>query len=50
MARVLPERTATAAPGLTGLLDNWRQIVATGNLPRDRAIDPVSMGSPFDRA
>src|SRR6266403_6240637 len=42
MARVLPERTATAAPGLTGLLDNWRQIVATGNLPRDRAIDPVS--------
>src|SRR5438067_3376987 len=42
MARVLPERTATAAPGLTGLLDNWRQIVATGNLPRDRAIDPVA--------
>jgi 1,4-dihydroxy-2-naphthoate octaprenyltransferase len=42
MAHVLPERTATAAPGLTGLLDNWRQIVATGNLPRDRAMDPVS--------
>src|SRR5437773_7002962 len=42
MARVLPERTAAAAPRLSGLLDNWRQIVATGNLPRDRAIDPVS--------
>ena len=42
MAHVLPERTATAAPGLTGLFDNWRQIVATGNLPRDRAMDPVS--------
>src|SRR5438093_1170938 len=42
MARVLTERTAAAAPRLTGLLDNWRQIVATGNLPRDRAIDPVS--------
>jgi len=42
MARVLPERTPPAAPALTGLLDNWRQIVATGNLPRDRAIDPVS--------
>ena len=42
MAHVLPERTATAAPGLSGLLDSWRQIVATGNLPRDRAMDPVS--------
>ena len=42
MARVLPERTATAAPGLAGLLDSWRQIVATGNLPRNRVIDPVS--------
>src|SRR6058998_4420688 len=42
MAHVLPERTATAAPGLAGLLDSWRQIVATGNLPRNRVIDPVS--------
>jgi len=42
MAHVLPDRTATAAPGLSGLLDSWRQIVSTGNLPRDRAMDPVS--------
>ena len=42
MAHVLPERTSTAAPGLSGLLDSWRQIIATGNLPRGRAMDGVS--------
>ena len=29
-----------ASPG--SLLDSWRQIILTGNLPRGRAIDPVS--------
>jgi 1,4-dihydroxy-2-naphthoate polyprenyltransferase len=37
----LPE-TATETPGFTTLLDSWRQIVATGNLPRGRAMDGVS--------
>src|SRR5690349_12818118 len=36
---VLPEETA---PGLAGLLDSWRQIIVTGNLPKGRAIDGVS--------
>src|SRR5689334_6712296 len=36
---VVPEE---AAPGLAGLLDSWRQIIATGNLPRGRAMDGVS--------
>src|SRR5262249_2111220 len=37
------ERTGTvASPGLGGLLDNWRHILAQGNLPAGRAIDGVS--------
>src|SRR5215831_10798717 len=37
------ERTgAVASPGLGGLLDNWRHILAQGNLPAGRAIDGVS--------
>ena len=36
-------RTGTAtSPGLGGLLDNWRHILAQGNLPAGRAIDAVS--------
>src|SRR4029077_5911693 len=36
-------RTGTArSPGLGGLLDNWRHILAQGNLPAGRAIDGVS--------
>src|SRR5262245_51937436 len=37
----LPE-AAVGAPGFGTLLDSWRQIVATGNLPRGRAMDGVS--------
>lgn len=33
---------AAEAPGLSGLLDNWRKIVATGNLPAGRSMDGVS--------
>src|SRR5215470_12116997 len=33
---------AVASPGLSGLLDNWRSILAQGNLPKGRAIDGVS--------
>ena len=38
---VVPE-AAVATPGFGTLLDSWRQIIATGNLPRGRAIDGVS--------
>src|SRR5437763_13588023 len=38
--RVIPRELAT--PGFGTLLDNWRQILATGNLPKGRAIDGVS--------
>lgn len=34
--------TEIAAPGLAGLIDNWRHILAQGNLPKGRAIDGVS--------
>ncbi|HJQ83823.1 MAG TPA: prenyltransferase [Candidatus Binatia bacterium] len=34
--------TTLATPGLATLLDSWRQIVATGNLPRGRTMDGVS--------
>jgi 1,4-dihydroxy-2-naphthoate octaprenyltransferase len=33
---------AGASPGLAGLVDNWRLILAQGNLPAGRAIDGVS--------
>ena len=33
---------AAATPGFGTLLDSWRQIIATGNLPRGRAMDGVS--------
>jgi 1,4-dihydroxy-2-naphthoate polyprenyltransferase len=39
--RVLPEASA-ATPSFGTLLDSWRQIIATGNLPRGRAMDGVS--------
>src|SRR5215470_2463518 len=38
---VVPE-TAVETPGFGTLLDSWRQIIATGNLPRGRAMDGVS--------
>jgi 1,4-dihydroxy-2-naphthoate octaprenyltransferase len=41
MARLAGE-AAAGTPDLPTLLDSWRQIVATGNLPRDRAMDGVS--------
>ena len=42
-AHVLPDpATTTASPGLSTLLDSWRQIIARGNLPEGRAIDGVS--------
>src|SRR5256712_14140889 len=37
--RVAPGEPALATPGFGTLLDSWRQIVATGNLPRGRAMD-----------
>jgi 1,4-dihydroxy-2-naphthoate octaprenyltransferase len=33
---------AAGTPSLPTLLDSWRQIIATGNLPRGRAMDGVS--------
>ena len=33
---------AVASPGLSGLIDNWRSILAQGNLPKGRAMDGVS--------
>src|SRR5215470_9485086 len=33
---------AVASPGLSGLIENWRSILAQGNLPKGRAIDGVS--------
>jgi 1,4-dihydroxy-2-naphthoate octaprenyltransferase len=41
-ARALPERPVPVAPGLAGRIDTWRQILASGNLPRGRAMDGVS--------
>src|ERR1043166_2883207 len=38
---VVPE-PAVATPGFGTLFASWRQIVATGNLPRGRAMDGVS--------
>src|SRR5437867_6135371 len=38
--RVVPGELAT--PGFGTLLDSWRQIIATGNLPEGRAMDAVS--------
>src|SRR5581483_9736492 len=40
-AEAIPARAPTA-PGLTTLLDTWRQILATGNLPAGRRLDAVS--------
>lgn len=39
---MLRDGAAVPAPGFTGLLDNWRLILAQGNLPAGRAIDGVS--------
>src|SRR5215468_2195974 len=33
---------AVASPGLSGLIANWRSILAQGNLPKGRAIDGLS--------
>src|SRR5882724_8754334 len=38
--RAVPGELAT--PGFGTLLDSWRQIIATGNLPKGRAMDGVS--------
>src|SRR5215470_3704161 len=41
----MAERAETldlATPGLGGLIDNWRKIVAQGNLPEGRTMDAVS--------
>jgi 1,4-dihydroxy-2-naphthoate octaprenyltransferase len=38
----IPAEAAGATPGFATLLDSWRQIVATGNLPRGRAMDGMS--------
>src|SRR5438093_3992914 len=40
--RVVPGEPALATPGFGTLLDNWRQGIAAGDLPRGRAIDGVS--------
>src|SRR2546425_2458194 len=40
--RVVPGEPALATPGFGTLLDSWRQIIATGNLPKGRAIDGLS--------
>src|SRR6266852_6918160 len=39
---VLPDQPALATPGFGTLLDSWRQIIRTGNLPKGRAMDGVS--------
>jgi 1,4-dihydroxy-2-naphthoate octaprenyltransferase len=39
--RAIPDRAATA-PGPGTLFDNWRKIIATGNLPKGRTMDGVS--------
>jgi 1,4-dihydroxy-2-naphthoate octaprenyltransferase len=36
------EALPVSSPGFATLLDTWRKIIATGNLPKGRAIDPVS--------
>jgi 1,4-dihydroxy-2-naphthoate octaprenyltransferase len=41
-AEAVGPETNVAAPGLAGLIDNWRHIIAQGNLPKGRAIDGVS--------
>ena len=41
-ARTYATDAAVATPGFGTLVDSWRQIIATGNLPRGRAIDGVS--------
>jgi 1,4-dihydroxy-2-naphthoate polyprenyltransferase len=38
----IPGEPAVSTPGFATLLDSWRQIIATGNLPRGRAMDGVS--------
>ncbi len=41
-AQVLDGAPAGQAPGIGTLVDNWRRILATGNLRKGRAIDGVS--------
>jgi 1,4-dihydroxy-2-naphthoate octaprenyltransferase len=41
-ARALDPSDAAPSPGLAGLVDNWRLILAQGNLPPGRAVDGVS--------
>ena len=40
--RTYDSDAAVATPGFGTLVDSWRQIIATGNLPRGRAMDGVS--------
>src|SRR5215813_373142 len=41
-AQTVSPGEAVASPGLSGLIDNWRSILAQGNLPPGRAIDGLS--------
>src|ERR1700756_3497583 len=41
-ARVLADAPALDASDDTPLLDTWRKIIATGNIPEGRRIDEVS--------
>src|SRR5499433_1868990 len=41
-AQAVHPADAVPSPGLSGLFDNWRSILAQGNLPKGRAIDGVS--------
>src|SRR5690348_14575623 len=40
--RVASDQPALATPGFGTLLDSWRQVIRTGNLPKGRAMDGVS--------
>jgi 1,4-dihydroxy-2-naphthoate polyprenyltransferase len=38
----IPDGSAVATPGFGTLVDSWREVLSKGNLPKGRAIDPVS--------
>src|SRR5437868_13465751 len=38
----MPDRATVGTPGFGALLDNWRKIIATGNMPEGRRMDVVS--------
>jgi 1,4-dihydroxy-2-naphthoate octaprenyltransferase len=41
-AHVIRDGTRVGTPGFGTLVDSWRQVLATGNLPEGRAMDGVS--------